>query len=1117
MDLSRRQTFDDAVEFDDAGLDQLLQSTEDDLDEQYDVQDTENLQVREMWDLIMGEMKTMRQSSEAPKEWENLALKMRNDESYKTALKGTFNGAGFLHYLVKDIEVARRCTREVATIIIDHNPDSVEQVIDGDEHPLTIAIKASCDGLFISMLTSLDQRPIYLLKNEKGEGRRCIKAAFDALRQRGHSSITIAAYKLAGWASDSMLSGLRTDSNLTPLQIAVTADQSYINGDTQLKLVKLLLKRHEPSIHELVFRGSYQILWGKIFLQDEITVYEWHQRTLDLFKKAQQTPQQPSSLNLDRDRQGIAPSQKHGQKINKGSASGIFPVNGNRGKPNQNNQPGSSAPYPIMTIGSNMERNEISHSNVPSLAKQPGSSETSDGKLPVSRQLPIRAKQKKLQVHQARNNPNVEETSKRIKIELQEHYLRSTILTPPGEDNTAISEIDETEIKQFFGNDMQKIGLDLGNQPHGEPLTEAGIRKFFQDTKFNSVLAYVSLPQAPIKLAVQQHKKFQAPRYSDDRLFYFEWLHNEKKVDKILKLIVNDTKQPHRDEVIEEAVGGKSGSKDGLKHDFKVEILKWRKVDLDPTTIGAGAPGVRELHLDWSGSNVALLGWSALDGLPALKHLRQIHLTYSMYGESHQRTSRNIELFKSRLNSCREDQNNQVGGHGYTNGSANAQGRREYPAIEVIEHRARGGSAGAPPSTSTGRRQEPKHKWINSMRRFVAFVPELPEDMDDLDLSSKLTSRRVTVALIDDGVDVFTSELARFSDRFFPGVSFDRSNDRHSSREWSSRGGHGTLMAKLILAVCPHADIVTYRVLMRPDHETNMLIPDAESAAKAIKHAVKRDVDIISMSWTISKPGEGSDKSGYERLKNVMAETASERGNALVPLLFCAAADDGLSSSNNDEELPSAMAYSKLICIGAATSTGQTSPQVSAPGSRQYFFPGVDVPDLRENFQYNHDSPDTDPFVNSGSSIACALAVGQAALILHCVKLSVYYTKKKEQMRGVRQVEIITEDDLERMKEFEYMKKGFDALCSENLSKHKVSFPTQGFEKATDQMQKLADQGKLNSLEGFEPIVRLVRGLIGIVSGMAQLNGTLGVMQDGSAARGSCWNKTNIQVENKES
>ncbi|KAF5639318.1 Intracellular serine protease [Fusarium sp. NRRL 52700] len=1041
MDLPiRSRTFDDSVDLD-FDLYQLVQSTEDDADEQYDIQDAQNRQTREMWDSIMREIERECQKSAPIRQWEPLILKMRNDEFYKDALRGTCNGAGFLHHFVKNTQVARSCPREVATVIVNHNPNSVEQVVDGgDQHPLTFAIKASCDNLFLSMLTSLSQRGISLLKNDKGEGRQCIKAAFDALRQRCHSSMTIATYKLVGWASESMLSGLKTDDDLTPLQVAVTADQSYINGNVQLKLVKLLLKIHEPSIHEKVFRGIYKTLWGKLFLQEDISVYEWHQRTLDLFRKDQNSAQQPSTLSSDRNRQSNAIPHRQGQKMNSGSTStsGMPTANTNRGKPGQNKQPDSPVSSPPMTVASNAEKKEMSGSNVSGLAKKPGSSQTSNEKPTMSGQFVMQKRPSKQPFHQAINNPHVEETSKKIKNELQDHYLRCIILTPPGEDNAEASDQDETEIKQFFGNDMLEveIGLDLGNQPHGEPLTEASIRRFFKDTKFNSVLAYVSLPQAPLKLTPQSNKKFQAPRFSDDRLFYFHWLHNEKKVDKILKLIVNDTKQPHRDEVIEEAVGGKSSFKDGLKHDFKVEILKWRKVDLDPTTIGAAAPNVRELHLDWSGNNVALLGWSAKDGLPTLKHLRQIHVTYSKDGESDQRISRNMKLFKGRLNSRLQHQSTQTESHESTNHNGNAQGRTVHPVIEVIEHpRMRGGGSEASPSVSAGQRQEPKHKWINSMRSFVACVPPLPDDMEELNLSSKLTSRRVRVALIDDGVDVFTSELARFSDRFFPGVSFDRSNDRHSSREWSSRGGHGTLMAKLILAVCPHADIVTYRVLMRPDHQTNLLIPDAESAAK-----------------------------------NVMAKAESESASAPVPLLFCAAADDGPGGSNNDEELPSAMTYSKLICIGAATSTGQTWPKVSNANDRHYFFPGVDIPDLRKNFQYNHESPDTDPFVNSGSSIACALAVGQAALILHCVKLGVYYTKRKE----AHQVEIITEDDLERMKEYEHMRKAFDALCSQNLSQHKVSYPTQGFEKTTDQMQKLEDQGMLDSLAGLEPIVRLL-------------------------------------------
>lgn len=159
--------------------------------------------------------------------------------------------------------------------------------------------------------------------------------------------------------------------------------------------------------------------------------------------------------------------------------------------------------------------------------------------------------------------------------------------------------------------------------------------------------------------------------------------------------------------------------------------------------------------------------------------------------------------------------------------------------------------------------------------------------MEELSLSSKLASRRVRVTLIDDGVDVFTSELARLSDRFF------------------------------LVSVSIAQKIVIY-------------------------------------------------------LKNCLR-------------------------------------------IGAANNTGQTWPKVSNANDRKYFFPEVDIPDPRKNFQYNYESPDTEPFVNSGSGIACALAVDQVALIIHCVKLEVYYTKKKEKDK----VEIVTGYDLERMTEHE--------------------------------------------------------------------------------------------------
>lgn len=251
---------------------------------------------------------------------------------------------------------------------------------------------------------------------------------------------------------------------------------------------------------------------------------------------------------------------------------------------------------------------------------------------------------------------------------------------------------------------------------------------------------------------------------------------------------------------------------------------------------------------------------------------------------------------------------------------------------------------------------------------------------------------------------------------------------------------------------------------------------------KAIKDAVNRDVDIISMSWSITgdpKSMNEADEAGFKRLKNIMSEAVgSYKGTKLPPLLFCAAADDGIASDKDKYELPSNMDWKELFRIGAATNALQTWVKVTKPAERDFFFPGVDVPDLRENFQYAYDSLDADPYGNSGSSIACALAAGQAALILHCVKLGIYYTKKMELEKRAGREEI-KEEDLKAMKKFDNMRGAFEIVCTENLSKHKVSYPAQRFERASDQMRKLEDMGRLVSPGRFEPVASLVRNMMG--------------------------------------
>jgi hypothetical protein len=272
---------------------------------------------------------------------------------------------------------------------------------------------------------------------------------------------------------------------------------------------------------------------------------------------------------------------------------------------------------------------------------------------------------------------------------------------------------------------------------------------------------------------------------------------------------------------------------------------------------------------------------------------------------------------------------------------------------------------------------------------------------------------------------------------------------------------------------------------LRPSPEEPMMYM-LLTITEAIRDAVNREVDIISMSWSVTgdpKSMNEADQQGFERLKSVMIDAmgspkGSPKGTKRAPLLFCAAADDGVDGDKDKYELPSKMQWTDLFRIGAATNALQTWVKVTKPSERDFFFPGVDVPHLQHNFQYAYDSLDADPYSNSGSSIACALAAGQAALILHCVKLSIYYTKKMEKQKTTAHEEI-TEEDLKNMKQFESMRSAFEIVCTENMSQHKVSYPAQRFERASDQMRKLEDSGKLVSPERFGPVASLVRNMIG--------------------------------------
>jgi hypothetical protein len=146
------------------------------------------------------------------------------------------------------------------------------------------------------------------------------------------------------------------------------------------------------------------------------------------------------------------------------------------------------------------------------------------------------------------------------------------------------------------------------------PVSEKALNQLFKRLKFENILQYVQIPWYPFSTKAKGRTATSLSEAADEQgagrkdfKLIFDLL-REHKVKKILKLIVNDDQEiPHSDEIIEQL------------HDFEIEVLDWKKVDLCSYVISQGAPEVRKLFLYSSGNNAVLRSWSGVDGLTKLE------------------------------------------------------------------------------------------------------------------------------------------------------------------------------------------------------------------------------------------------------------------------------------------------------------------------------------------------------------------------------------------------------------------------------------------------------------------------------------------------------------------
>ena len=259
---------------------------------------------------------------------------------------------------------------------------------------------------------------------------------------------------------------------------------------------------------------------------------------------------------------------------------------------------------------------------------------------------------------------------------------------------------------------------------------------------------------------------------------------------------------------------------------------------------------------------------------------------------------------------------------------------------------------------------------MESIAGFNIFLENVVPDS----VSEKAPSIRV--AILDDGVDMFESQIGGVA----KGISFCTSRDQKmglvESPYFTSSTGHGTVMANLVTQTFHRATLCIAKLNHGIDPRSSRSCPTAESAAQAIQWARNEKVHIISMSWSI--PRTETNESHIAELEAQIS--AAHKENILM---FCAATDEGLDVSH-DRQFPAAC-KDKVFCIGGAEDSGRTDSSV---GEQPVHFtaPGKAAVGLMQNRPSR--AAENNAVSVMGSSVATALTAGLSALVLYCVGIS---------------------------------------------------------------------------------------------------------------------------------
>ncbi|KAG6355983.1 hypothetical protein INS49_015368, partial [Diaporthe citri] len=354
-------------------------------------------------------------------------------------------------------------------------------------------------------------------------------------------------------------------------------------------------------------------------------------------------------------------------------------------------------------------------------------------------------------------------------------------------------------------------------------------------------------------------------------------------VRNILHLQVDDmydNRLYHTDAAIERSIRGVDSFFTEAKRaegGIDVEIWDWIKPDLSIDVIRFAAPNAVKLNLYWSGNQTVLRGWARKKGIPSLyldngKKLRTLVLHASpvsslsarfqgaasallppnWFEQSYNGVIQGIESAK-RMGKALDQFKNEID-------------NRTAGGVEVVIRDWAGNRAAGPradgqlrESTPGQSQSPPDHDWVKSMESFRRSLLSVHGNMPQ-----EIRPQRIKVALIDDGVhltslntyneSVQVTGLSYWTPTFTAEGTFIGQSWHQSTR------GHGTTMANMLVRVNPWVILYVIRIQDLDDNSLNgdgTVKMHAESAAKAIRAAIIRDVDIITMSWTVRNVLDG--------------------------------------------------------------------------------------------------------------------------------------------------------------------------------------------------------------------------------------------------------------------